>query len=345
MPNWAGSCWYFLYFGRRLDSESQHFLGTELASRSSSSTGTGPSSLSPAQTSSSSENIDSPQMEKGYPSFENWKLEIENSGDQWLPVDWYIGGAEHAVLHLLYARFWVKAMYDLGLVNITEPFKRLRNVGMVLAEDHRKMSKSLGNVVNPNSVIKEFGADALRVYEMFMAPFNQEVAWSTSSLQGSYRFLKRIWQIYTDSAIITDDSNDEDKGLAAELQTVISKVSSDITNVKFNTAISSMMEFLNWWEEKSEIGNQKSEIRRLHSGNAKSFLKLLAPFAPFMTDELWRNRFGETDSIHIAPWPEPKQGLIEEKVVTIPIQINGKVRGTVTVSQSNIAQNLILEKA
>jgi leucyl-tRNA synthetase (EC 6.1.1.4) len=131
---------------------------------------------------------------------ENFDFLIKNFGD-WLPVDRYLGGAEHAVLHLLYSRFWVKPLYDLKLLNFSEPFLRLKNVGMVLAEDNRKMSKSLGNVINPDDVVFEYGADALRLYEMFMAPFNQEIAWSTKALQGSYRFLKRVWEIYERSKV------------------------------------------------------------------------------------------------------------------------------------------------
>ena len=142
-----------------------------------------------------------------------------------MPVDWYLGGAEHAVLHLLYARFWIKALQDLGLLDFSEPFLRLRNVGMVLAEDHHKMSKSLGNVINPDDVIAEFGADTLRIYEMFMAPFNMEIAWSTAALQGAYRFLNRIWQLYHNSDKIDERTKDDRvQSLAISLQRTIKKV-------------------------------------------------------------------------------------------------------------------------
>lgn len=275
MPNWAGSCWYYLRFP--------------------------------------SEGI------------KNLKFKIKNSNlpwqkedlVKWLPVDWYLGGAEHAVLHLLYSRFWVKALYDLKLLPFSEPFLRLRNVGMVLAEDHRKMSKSLGNVVNPDEVTDEFGADALRIYEMFMAPFSSEIAWSTKAMQGGYRFLTRVWQIYHQSDKISDRKENEDKSLVIKLQRLIDKISSDITNVKFNTAIAAMMEFLNHWEGKT---------RRLSKENAKKFLQVLAPFAPFITEEIWREVFKEQSSIHLSQWPAIKGSVLKEAVVVIPIQVNGKKR-------------------
>ncbi len=281
MPNWAGSCWYFLAFPMS-DTINK---GTAL----------------------SSENP------------------FEESANNAMPVDWYIGGAEHAVLHLLYARFWMHLLNDLGFVTDREPFTKLHNVGMVQAEDGRKMSKSLGNVVNPDDMVSEYGADALRVYEMFMAPFNQEIAWSTQTLQGSYRFIKRIYQIYSDSAKIADQPEQEDKSLASELQRVILKITKDIPDVKFNTPISSMMEFLNIWEK----GDAK-----LSQGHAKDFLKLLSPFAPFVTEEIWTNILGEKTSIHNESWPVADESLIEESSVELPVQVNGKVRDTLTVSAS-----------
>jgi leucyl-tRNA synthetase len=276
MPNWAGSCWYFLRF------------------------------------------VD-PKNDK-----EPWdKKKVE----KWLPVDWYLGGQEHAVLHLLYSRFWVKAMYDLGLVSFKEPFYRLRNVGMVLAEDNKKMSKSLGNTINPDSVIKEYSADVLRVYVMFMAPFSSEVAWSTKALQGSYKFLSRIWQIYNNSDKLTDVVNEEDEKVFLKLQKVIFKVNKDFTDVKFNTSIALMMEFLNEWE----AGN------KLSIENSKKFLQILAPIAPYITEEIWRSVFGEKNSIHTSLWPEINEKDIEETEYTIAIQVNGKLRGTITVSSDIIS--------
>ena len=198
----------------------------------------------------------------------------------WLPADWYIGGAEHAVLHLLYARFWMHLLNDAGYIPFREPFMRLRNVGMVQAEDGRKMSKSVGNVINPDDVIAEYGTDALRVHEMFMAPFNQEIPWSTRALQGSYRFVKRIWKIYHSDANITKDTQKEDNELVAELQQLIKKITTDIPDVKFNTPIAGMMKFLNVWEEVRE-----GQSRALHQTSAKAFLHLLAPYAPYITEE------------------------------------------------------------
>ncbi len=285
MPNWAGSCWYFLRFA-------------------------------------------DPHNDK-----EAWSQQAEKT---FLPVDWYIGGAEHAVLHLLYSRFWVKALYDLRLLNFTEPFLRLTNQGMVLAADHRKMSKSLGNVVNPDQVIKEYGADALRIYQMFMAPFSQEIAWSTQALQGSYRFLKRIWQTYNNPAKITNGENGQNKQLVVKLQRTILKVGSDITNVKFNTAIAFMMEFLNEWEK---------EGISLTENDAKSFLKILAPFAPFITEEIWQKVFNEKESIHLSTWPKVSKSLESEEEKRIPIQINGKLRAVLSISGEDLTEKSLVQKA
>lgn len=279
MPNWAGSCWYFLRFA-------------------------------------------DPKNDK-----EAWS---QKAVKEWMPTDWYIGGAEHAVLHLLYARFWVKALYDLKLLNFKEPFTRLRNLGMILAEDHRKMSKSLGNVVNPDDVQKEYGADALRVYEMFMAPFDQEIAWSTKALQGSYRFVSRIWKIFHDPKSIGEN---EDKQLVSKLQKTILKITKDIPDVKFNTSIAAMMEFINEWENKT-----------LSKENAKKFLQILAPFAPFTAEEVWSTVFGEKTSIHLSVWPTVIGKIIEEELI-IPIQINGKLRSTLRVSRHEISKDMVEKKA
>ncbi|HLC93999.1 MAG TPA: leucine--tRNA ligase [Patescibacteria group bacterium] len=281
MPNWAGSCWYFIRFAQNQN-------------------------------------------------------RIKNLGSQWLPVDWYLGGAEHAVLHLLYARFWVKALYDIGLISFQEPFVRLRNVGIVLAADQRKMSKSFGNVVNPDEVVEEFGADTLRLYEMFMAPFSSEVSWSKSAIYGCNRFLRRIWQIYNSSDYITKDKNVENKKVVSELQRCIAKVSHDIPNVKFNTAIAAMMEFLNCWES----------LRKLSSENTKKFLHLLAPFAPFISEEIWREVFHEKTSIHLSTWPTGEKTYKGDEYIIIPVQVNGKLRGIVEVSQKEVAdEQTIVNKA
>ncbi|MEN9328229.1 MAG: leucine--tRNA ligase LeuS [Candidatus Parcubacteria bacterium] len=286
MPNWAGSCWYFLRFA-------------------------------------------DPHNDKAAWSPESMK--------QWEPVDWYVGGAEHAVLHLLYARFWVKALQDLGMVDFSEPFLRLRNVGMVLAEDHHKMSKSLGNVINPDDVIAEYGADTLRVYEMFMAPFNQEISWSTTALQGAYRFLNRIWNLFDEREFI-DNNTHEDKKLIAKLQHTIIKVTRDTADMKFNTAIASMMEFLNEWEA-------CKHKHALSKSSAKKFLQILAPYAPFMTEKIWKDVLKESESIHISHWPEADESVLHQAEVKIPVQVNGKTRALIVVSAHNIEKDAVVHIA
>jgi len=300
MPNWAGSCWYFLAF--------------PLWDK-------GVEGQSLAHTSIRRENFD---------------FLIKNYGD-WLPVDWYLGGAEHAVLHLLYSRFWVKALYDLGLLNFKEPFLRLRNVGMVLAEDNRKMSKSFGNVINPDDVVSEYGADALRLYEMFMAPFNQEIAWSTKALQGCYRFLKRVWEIYQSQYQEASSKYQEDKNLVSKLNKTIKKVTDDVSHIKFNTAIAAMMEFVNEWEKALNVKHST-----LNVNEAKKFLQILAPFTPFLTEEIWREIFVEKTSIHLSSWPKAK--VFEEEEVAIPIQVNGKLRVVIKIKRSTLNVKQEIEK-
>ena len=299
MPNWAGSCWYFLRFAQN------------------------------------------PKLKvKNAKLEEVWQSEIKNLRT-WLPVDWYIGGAEHAVLHLLYSRFWMHALYDLGLVPTKEPFYRLRNVGMVLAEDGRKMSKSLGNVVNPDDVVKEFGADTLRMYEMFMAPFDQEIAWSKATLKGLSRFLSRVWQIFNSSDNLTEDARGEDKELVAKLYKTIKRVEDNITDVKFNTAIAAMMEFLNAWTEKNALGKPK----KLHVERAKKFLQILAPFAPFLTEEIWKEKLGERNSIHLSKWPEVSSEYLKETVFTIPVQVDGKLRLVLRLKEDELEEENVVKKA
>ena len=320
MPNWAGSCWYFIAFS---------FWKKENASPKS--------------------KIQNSHNDK-LNLFDIWTLKFGFDSNLWLPVDWYLGGAEHAVLHLLYARFWTKAFYDLGLTSITEPFMKLRNVGMVLAEDHRKMSKSFGNVINPDEIVNEYGADTLRIYEAFMAPFNIEVAWSTAALQGGYRFLTRIWQIYHDSAKITEDEKKGDPELSAELQKLILKITSDITNVKFNTAIAALMSFLNQWEAQPVIpsvveGSDTNQSRKLTITNAKVFLQLLAPFAPFITDQIWHDVYKEKKSIHLSAWPEADKSKLTIRTVKIPVQVDGKLRAVLAIDASLAEQDSVVSVA
>jgi len=309
MPNWAGSCWYFLHFALQNVNPKSKTLKSKQTSINN--------LQNSKQNNLEFKNSDLIRM---------WNFEFGVSIKKWLPVDWYFGGAEHAVLHLLYSRFWVKALQDLGLLDFPEPFLRLRNVGMVLAGDNRKMSKSLGNVINPDDIVAEYGADSLRMYEMFMAPFSQEIAWSTKTLQGVYRFLSRVWKIYQEYRVQNDKSQITNNKLITKLNKTIKKVTDDILEIKFNTAIASMMEFLNAWEESINV-----QHCILNGEEAKKFLKILAPFAPFMTEEIWRNVFGEKESIHLSNWPEVGE-IKEDEEKTIPVQVNGKMRGIIIVS-------------
>jgi leucyl-tRNA synthetase len=197
---------------------------------------------------------------------------------------------------------------------------------MVLAPGGGKMSKSKGNVINPDSVIAEYGADALRLYEMFMAPFSQEVSWSTSSIQGVHRFLKKVWQTCNNPDHITDDAKEEDLLASRELQRLISKVESDMTDVKLNTIVSSFMEFINVWA--SSNSGLPRKLTRDHVGN---FIQLLAPFAPFLTEELWFTLLGKATTVHRSSWPISTESLAEDSDTTLAIQVNGKLRSTMTV--------------
>ena len=230
----------------------------------------------------------------------------------WSPVDLYVGGAEHATRHLIYARFWHKFLYDIGSVSTVEPFKKLQHVGLIMGEDGRKMSKRFGNVVNPDEIVKTLGADSLRVYEMFMGPFDQQISWSTSSIVGPRRFIEKIWRLSDKISIDSDD-----RAISVLLNKTIKKVSEDIENMRFNTAISSLMIAVNEIEALPAISKKTFE----------SILKLLAPFAPHVAEELWNN-LGNKVSIHISAWPRPDQASIQDAESTIIIQVNGKLRGT-----------------
>ncbi|MDB5225455.1 MAG: leucine--tRNA ligase [Candidatus Adlerbacteria bacterium] len=229
----------------------------------------------------------------------------------WAPVDVYVGG-DHAVRHLIYARFWHKFLYDIGTVSTIEPFARLEFLGFILAEDGRKMSKRYGNVINPDDVVAEYGADAFRIYEMFMGPFENTIAWNTKNLVGSRRFVERIWKL-ADSVQETDV-----EALETELHKTIAKVGEDIESFKFNTAVSSMMIFLNAAEAAKAIGKVQWA----------TLLRLLAPFAPHISEELWATA-GNSGSVHTASWPVADQNKLVATSATIAVQVNGKVRGTV----------------
>lgn len=231
----------------------------------------------------------------------------------WAPVDVYVGG-DHATRHLIYARFWHKFLYDIGVVSTIEPFARLEFLGFILAEDGRKMSKRWGNVINPDDVVAEYGADTLRVYEMFMAPFEQTAAWSTSSIKGADKFLDRV---YTLRAKYTETSTVENI-----LHKTIKKVTEDIENFKFNTAVSAMMILVNEMEAGSYT---KDDYEKL--------LRILAPFAPHLTEECF-SELGSVSSIHTISWPEFDESKLVETTVTIAIQIAGKMRGTIEIPKN-----------
>jgi len=277
MPQWAGSCWYYLRY------------------------------------------IDPKNNEK--------LIDIEKE-EKWMPVDIYIGGAEHATRHLLYARFWHKFLNDIKVVKSNEPFKKLQHVGLILGEDGQKMSKRWGNVINPDDVVIEFGADSLRVYEMFMGKFEESCAWSTNGLMGAKRFLEKVWNLQN---IISEEDSDQD--LVRLLHKTIKKVGDDISVFKFNTAISSMMIFVNESEKKGKISKR----------NYLDFLKILAPFAPHISEEIFSG-FSNNESIFYSSWPEFNQEMIRVDKVEISIQVNGKLRSFVECDFDS-SQEFVLDLA
>ncbi|MQS44561.1 leucine--tRNA ligase [Companilactobacillus mishanensis] len=244
---------------------------------------------------------------------------------QWLPVDLYIGGAEHAVLHLLYARFWHKVLYDLGVVPTKEPFQKLFNQGMILGDNHEKMSKSKGNVVNPDDVVESYGADTLRVYEMFMGPLDASIPWSEDGLAGAHKFLDRVWRLFInndDYNTVRDDYvvDKNDGKLDKVFNETVKKVSEDFDSLHFNTAISQMMVFVN---EANKVDTMPKEY-------AEGLVKMLAPIAPHMMEELW-SKFGHEGSITYAEWPTFDEKKLVSDTVELIVQVNGKLRDKLTV--------------
>jgi leucyl-tRNA synthetase len=272
MPQWAGSCWYYL---RYIDPENK-------------------------------DKFCDPAKEK-----------------YWMPVDLYVGGAEHAVLHLLYSRFWHKVLYDLGHVSTKEPFKKLVNQGMILGEDGQKMSKSRGNVINPDFVVDNYGADSMRLYEMFMGPLTQMKSWSMKGVEGVYRFLARVWRLYIDKdgKLFAEIATLGPVDPAAEkmLHQTIAKVTEDLDALQFNTAIASMMSFTN---ELAKLPKSRVVYEQL--------LLILSPFAPHLAEELWE-KMGHRSSIGHEKWPEARAELVREEHIEIPIMVNGKVRSRIRV--------------
>jgi leucyl-tRNA synthetase len=238
----------------------------------------------------------------------------------WNEVDLYVGGAEHATRHLIYARFWHKFLFDMGVVSTKEPFKKLQSVGLIMAEDGRKMSKRYGNVVNPDDIVATYGADTMRVYEMFMGPFDQAIAWNTQSMIGSRRFIERVWRL--GEKVSTTKKHVDTPVIEAVLNKTIKKVTEDISMMRFNTAISTLMATMNEFEKNDMLSR----------GAYEKYLKLVAPFAPHVADELYA-QLGNKKSIHITSWPICDETKIGVEKVKIAVQVMGKVRGVIEVEK------------
>ena len=271
MPQWAGSCWYYLRYIDPTNSEA---------------------------------------------------LADADKLKEWLPVDIYIGGAEHAVLHLLYARFWHKFLYDIGVVPTKEPFQKLFNQGMILGENNEKMSKSKGNVVNPDEIVESHGADTLRLYEMFMGPLDASIAWSTKGLDGARRFLDRVWRLLVDDngELSSKVQESNDTTLERVYHQTVKKVTEDYEGLRFNTGISQLMVFI----------NDAYKVDVLPKQYVEGFVKLLAPICPHTTEELW-SKLGHEDTISYEAWPAFDEAKLVDDEVEIVVQINGKVRAKVNV--------------
>ncbi len=285
MPQWAGSCWYYLRF---IDPKNP---GAPV----------------------------DPAKEK-----------------YWMPVDLYVGGAEHAVLHLLYSRFWHKVLFDCGVVSTVEPFQRLVNQGMILGEDNQKMSKSRGNVVNPDDVIRAYGADSLRLYEMFMGPLEAVKPWSMRGVEGVYRFLNRAYRLVCDEetgAVLPAVGGEATPEQNRALHAMLKKVGDDIEGLRFNTAISAMMEF----------SNEAQKWTQRPRAILEAFVLALSPFAPHLAEELWE-KLGHSASLAYEPWPAFDPAFLVSDTMEIPVQVNGKLRGKVVIA-AGAAQDAVLAAA
>ena len=250
--------------------------------------------------------------------------------EHWLPVDLYVGGPEHAVGHLLYSRFWNNYLYNKGLVPVKEPFAKLRHQGMILGPNGEKMSKSKGNVINPDDMVKEYGADALRVYEMFMGPIESAKPWDPNGIDGSKKFLDRVWRLIAESDKVKDEANNN---LEKVYNYTVKKVTNDFETMNFNTAISQMMIFINTANKEDVVPKEYVE----------GFLKLLNPVAPHITEELW-NILGHNNSIAYEPWPTFDEEKCKEDEYNLPIQVNGKLRATLRIAYDT-DESVIREKA
>jgi leucyl-tRNA synthetase len=269
MPQWAGSCWYYLRF---LDPKNDR---------------------------------------------EAWSAKAY---EDWMPVDLYVGGSEHTVLHLLYARFWHKVLYDVGVVKHKEPFSKLVHQGIILGENNERMSKSRGNVVNPDDVVRRHGADSLRVYEMFMGPLEQVKPWQTRGIEGPTRFLERAWNLAIGPR--TDDPAAYDDATVRLVHKTVKKVTEDIEGLRFNTAISAMMILV----------NHLSSLEAVPTAAVRALALILSPFAPHLGEEIWRGPLGNANSLAYEPWPEFDPALVRDEHVEIGVQVNGKLRGTITIA-------------
>jgi leucyl-tRNA synthetase len=236
----------------------------------------------------------------------------------WMPVDLYVGGAEHAVLHLLYARFWHKVLYDLGVVHTKEPFGKLVNQGMILGEDQQKMSKSRGNVVNPDDIVDQFGADVLRIYEMFMGPLEATKPWATKDIPGVARFLDRVWRLAIRPLVAGEGGKDTQRVLHKNIK----KVTEDTGAMRFNTAISALM----------VLTNELSKLEEVPREAVSALARMISPYAPHLGEEVWKV-LGEEASVVRASWPAFDEALTVDDTVEIAIQINGKVKVRESVPQ------------
>jgi leucyl-tRNA synthetase len=245
----------------------------------------------------------------------------------WMPVDLYVGGSEHAVLHLLYARFWTHFLADEGILPFKEPFTKLLNQGQMMGTDGQRMSKSRGNVITPDSMVEEYGVDALRVYELFMAPIDQDVNWSIDGINGARRFLNRIWNIYSRAYFESKSAVEKDGELERELHKTIRNVSRRIDALRFNTMISALMEFTNQISDRYQAGAWRT--RTFHQA-LEILMVLLAPAAPHVAEELW-HMTGHNTSIHLQDWPTWDDELVVDETFQIQIQINGKMRARVEI--------------
>jgi leucyl-tRNA synthetase len=257
------------------------------------------------------------------------------AGDYWLPVDLYVGGAEHAVMHLLYARMWTKVMYDAGLIKFVEPFPVLRNQGMIWAADGQKMSKSKGNVVTPDAMVEKYGADALRLWELYMGPFEEATNWNEGGVVGTARYLARVWGVVRRYVAAGCPAGAPTPETLKRAHKTLRTVTDHVERMRFNTALAALMDQLNYI--------QKLPPQELGRFAVETYVLMLAPMAPFVTEEFWRE-LGHTNSVHLEAWPKFDEALTRDEKITVPVQVNGKVRDRLQV-ESGAAEEVVREMA